>query len=209
MHCSHTTPLEVPVKEPASQASSSLAVAERTLPQNLEHGELGDAKRDATSGALTTAVVRERRAAPIRIVTRGGPRWRTRPDVEGLVVGGGGWKDLGADASCGLLVNPARRTRSCGWRCGEVVLQLREDDYCRRGSVCDMPTASSEVSFRQEDRRVVREMRKPGCWYMKRGRASRQQPGRQTRRDGLRAARQSLRQEIGAQKPPCQSCALG
>jgi len=102
MHCSHTTPLEVPVRVPASQASSSLAVDERTLPQNLEHGELGEAKRDAASGALTTAVVRERRAAPTRIVACcGGPRWRTRPEVEGLEVVDG-WKDLEEAALVGF-----------------------------------------------------------------------------------------------------------
>lgn len=67
IHCCHTTPVEVLVRVFASQAISSLAVEESTLPQYLEHGESGLTKMDAASGADTTAAT-ARRAAVIRIV---------------------------------------------------------------------------------------------------------------------------------------------
>lgn len=66
-HCSHTTPVGVFFRVPASQAISSVAVEDWTLPQNFEHGESGVTKSDAASGAATS-VATERRAVLTRIL---------------------------------------------------------------------------------------------------------------------------------------------
>jgi hypothetical protein len=66
IHCSNTKPVDVFFRVPLSQGISSLAVDDWTLPQYLEHGELGVTKRAAASGADTT-VATTRRAALTRI----------------------------------------------------------------------------------------------------------------------------------------------
>jgi hypothetical protein len=65
-HCSQTRPFEDLVRLPLSQGISSLEVDERTLPQNLEHGESGATSSDAASGA-DTATAMERRGTLARI----------------------------------------------------------------------------------------------------------------------------------------------
>ena len=78
------------VRVPASQAISSVAVEERTLPQYFEHGESGAIRRAAASGADMTAAT-ARRAVVSRILAVSFLHCQTSRDVlilDGTVVGG-------------------------------------------------------------------------------------------------------------------------
>jgi hypothetical protein len=99
-----------------SQGISSLAVEKRTLPQYFEHGESGVTKMDAASGADTT-VATARRAAVIRIVKGFDLSYN---QIWGCCL------DLMEGSGSAELVNPGRRSPSCGRRCGGAALQLRD-----------------------------------------------------------------------------------